>query len=377
MLDLRAEYANLKPDIDDAIARVIASGRFTLGPELLAFERAFAAYIGQEFAIGVGSGTAALHLSLLAAGIGPGDDVITAANTDVATTMAITQAGARVVLADVDPRTFTLTAAEIEARLTPQTRAVIPVHLFGQPADMGPIMAVAAAHDLIVIEDATLAVGAEHRGRRVGTFGLTGCYSFSPGKILGSYGDGGAITTDDPALAEHLRVLRNYGHDPSMTDETGSSRFGGLWKIAAEGFNDRLDTIQAAVLSAKLPTLDDRISARRRIAQAYNDRLSNLDLQAPPIDPADRHVFRAYTVLVDNRDEVRAHLAAAGISTLIYYAPPVHLQPAYAYLNLGPGSFPVTESIADRMMALPVFPEMTEEQVDRVVTALTEVVPPA
>jgi dTDP-4-amino-4,6-dideoxygalactose transaminase len=291
--------------------------------------------------------------------------------------MAISQAGANVVLADVDPRTLTITAAEIEARLTPQTRAVIPVHLFGQPAEMDAIMAVAAQHDLIVIEDATLAVGAEHHGRRVGTSGLTGCYSFSPGKILGSYGDGGAITTDDPSIAERLRVLRNYGHDPSMTDETGSTRFGGLWKIAAEGFNDRLDTLQAAVLNAKLPTLDDRIAARLRIAQAYNDRLSGLALQTPPIDPTDRHVFRAYTILVDNRDQIRAHLADAGVSTLIYYAPPVHLQPAYAYLNLGPGTFPVTESIADRMMSLPVFPEMTEDQIDRVVTALTRIVPSA
>ena len=181
--------------------------------------------------------------------------------------MAITMSGARVVLADVDPHTLTLTAAEIEARRTQQTRAVIPVHLFGQPADMTSIMAAADAHHLMVIEDATLAVGAEHSGRRAGTFGLTGCYSFSPGKILGSYGDGGAITTDDPAIAERLLVLRNYGHDISMTNERGATHFGGLWNIAAEGFNDRLDTLQAAILSAKLPTLDDRITARRRIAR--------------------------------------------------------------------------------------------------------------
>ena len=374
MLDLRAEYRDLKPEIDEAIGRVVASGQFVLGPEVSAFESAFARYVGQAHAVGVGSGTAALLLALLAVGLRPGDEVITAANTDVATTMAIAFSGARVVLADVDPRTFTIDPDQVAATVTARTRAIVPVHLFGQPAAMGAIGALAARHDLLVIEDATLAVGAEYGGRQAGTIGAVGCFSFAPGKILGAYGDAGAVTTDDPALADRLRVLRNYGHAPSMVDGTGSTRFDGPWQIVAEGLNERLDSLQAAVLLAKLPTLDARIAARRRVATRYDDGLAGLPILLPPRAEG-RHVFRAYTVLVDNRDEVRGRLAATGIETRVYYAPPVHLQPAYSHLGLGPGSFPVAESVAERMLSLPIFPEMTDEQVDRVIEALRIVVP--
>jgi dTDP-4-amino-4,6-dideoxygalactose transaminase len=374
MLDLLAEYAALKPEIDVAIDRVLASGQFVLGAEVADFEAAFARYVGQSYTVGVGSGTAALLLALLAADLQPGDEVITAANTDVATTMAISFSGARVVLADVDPRTFTIDPDQIAARITARTRAVVPVHLFGQPADMDRIMALAYRYDLLVIEDATLAVGAEYGGRKAGAIGLAGCYSFAPGKILGAYGDAGAVTTNDPELAERLRVLRNYGHDPSMVDRTGSTRFDGLWRIVAEGLNERLDSLQAAVLLAKLPTLETRIAARRRIAARYDEELADLAL-LPPAATGHRHVFRAYTILVDNRDEVRRHLAASGIETRVYYAPPVHLQPAYRYLGFGSGSFPVAEAVADRMLSLPIFPEMTDGQIDHVISALRQAVP--
>ena len=377
MLDLRAEYHELKADIDAAIRRVVESGLFVLGAEVAAFEEEFARYVGQRQAVGVGSGTAALLLALIAAGVGPGDEVITAANTDVATTMAITHSGAAIVLADIDPRTFTLAPEQVAARVTPRTRAIIPVHLFGQPADMDPIMAIAARHDLLVIEDATLAVGAEYRGRKVGTIGTAGCFSFAPGKILGAYGDAGAVTTDDRSLADRLRVLRSYGQDPSMVGEAGTPRFDGHWKVVAEGFNERLDSMQAAILRAKLPTLESRIEARRRVAARYGEHLAALPLLLPPVDAGSRHVFRAYTVLVEGRDEVRRHLAAAGVETRVYYAPPIHLQPAYRYLGLPPGSFPVTEAVADRMLSLPIFPEMRSEQVERVFEALAECVPDA
>lgn len=377
MLDLRLEYRELQPDIDAAIRRVVEGGEFVLGPEVAAFEAEFARYVGQAHAVGVASGTAALLLALIAAGIGPGHEVITAANTDVATTMAIAHSGATIVLADVDPRTFTIDPAAIAAKITPRTRAVVPVHLFGQPAALDPIVALAADHDLLVIEDATLAVGAEYRGRKVGTIGALGCFSFAPGKILGAYGDAGAVTTDDPALAERLRVLRNYGHDPSMVDRSGTTRFDGLWNVVAAGFNERLDSLQAAVLRAKLPTLEARIAARRRVAARYDEGLAGLALLPPRVEAGSRHVYRAYTILVEGRDAVRRRLAAAGIETRIYYAPPVHLQPAYRHPGLGPGSFPAAEAVADRMVSLPIFPEMRDDQIERVVEALAGSVPAA
>lgn len=377
MTDLRREYAILKAEINEAIQRVIASGRFVLGEEVAAFEEAFADYCGTRYAVGVGSGTAAIQLALLACGIGPGDEVITVANTDIPTTMAISHCGAEIVWVDVDPRSFNIDPAAIETKITSRTKAILPVHLFGHPADMAPIVELARAHDLLVIEDGALAVGAEYRGSKVGGIGDVGCFSLAPGKILGAYGDAGIVTTDDRQIADRVRVLRNYGHDLSM-DASGNSPLGThVWKLAVEGMNERLDALQAAILRAKLPTLEARIDARRRVAARYTAALGTRDLVPPAEAPDTRHVYRAYTVLVDDRDRVRAHLTRAGIATQVYYAPPLHLQPAYAHLGLGPGSFPVTEAIGERMLCLPIFPEMTDEEVDLVVATLGEVVRPA
>lgn len=370
MVNLRAEYEALRDEIDAAIQRVIDSGSFVLGEEVKAFEAEFARYCGARYAVGVGSGTAALHLGLLACGIGPGDEVITAPNSDNPTTMTLSHCGATIVWADVDPRTFNIDPGRIEAKISSRTRAILPVHLFGHPADMDPIMDIARRHDLLVIEDAALAVGAEYRGRQVGTFGDVGCISLAPGKILGAYGDAGIVVTNRKEIADRVKVLRNYGHSLEM--ETGIDGTLGIrsWELVAEGFNERLDTLQAAILRAKLPTLEDRIARRREAASRYNQLLAPLDLITPYEAPDVKHVYRAYTILIENREQVRNHLAAREIASRLYYSPPLHLQPTYAHLGFRPGAFPVTEEVASKMLALPLFPEITDEQIMTVVSAL-------
>ena len=372
MLDLRAEYADLKADIDAAIQRVIESVRFVLGEEVAAFEDEFARYTGAPYAVGVGSGTAALCLGLLASGVGPGDQVITVPNTDVPTTMAITSCGADIVWVDVEPDSFTIDPEKIEGKVTPATRAILPVHLFGHPAEMDPIMEIAQRHDLLVIEDAALAVGAEYRGRKVGTIGDIGCFSLAPGKILGAYGDAGIVVTGSAQIADRLRVLRNYGHDLSMVHRQPQA----VWKVATEGFNERPDTLQAAILRAKLSTLEQRIAARRAAAARYDALLAGLHLVTPSPPQNVRHVYRAYTILVAHRDRVRDQLTAKGIETQVYYAPPLHLQPAYQRFEFHRGSFPTSEAIAEQMLSLPLFPEMREDQTAAVVTALEASVSP-
>ena len=372
MADLPAEYAALKNEIDPAIARVIESGIFTLGPELEAFERAFASYCGVRHAIGVKSGTAALHLALLACRLGPGDEVITVPNTDNSTAVAVLHCGADLVFADIDPQTFNIDPSEIASKITSRTRAIIPVHMFGHPADMAPIMELARQHNLLVIEDAALAAGAKYRGAPVGTFGIASIISFAPTKILGAYGDGGAVLTDDDEVEETVRLLRDYGHDQHAERDAGDQAAIPIKHRLAIGFNERLDDIQAAILSAKLPTVEDRIERRREIADRYRELLAPLAV-TPAYEAADvRHVYRAFTVLVDDRDVVREKLAQMGIDTQIYYAPPLHLEPAYADMHLQAGDFPVAEDIANRMLHLPVYPQMTDDQVDQVVAALEE-----
>ncbi|HBY93227.1 MAG TPA: hypothetical protein DEP84_04550 [Chloroflexi bacterium] len=372
MFNLRTEYEALRDEIDAAIQRVIDSGSFVLGEEVEAFEAEFARYCGARYAVGVGSGTAALHLGLMACGIGPGDEVITAPNSDNPTTMTLSHCGATIVWADIDRRTFNLDPARIEEKITGRTRAILPVHLFGHPADMDPIMEIARHRGLLVIEDAALAVGAEYKGRRVGTFGDVGCISLAPNKILGAYGDAGIIITNRKEIADRIKVLRNYGHSLEM--EAGIDGTLGIrsWELVAEGFNERLDTLQAAILRAKLPALEDRIARRREVANQYNQRLASLDLVTPYEAPEVRHVYRAYTVLIENREQVRDHLAARGIASRLYYSPPLHLQPTYAHLGFQPGAFPVTEEVAAKMLSLPLFPEITAEQIMTVVSALEE-----
>lgn len=374
MSNLRSEYYSLKEEIDGAIQRVIESGNFVMGEELEAFEEEFALYCGAEYALGVSSGTAALHLALLACDIGPGDEVITVPNTDIPTTMTITHCGATIVWVDVDRRTFNIDPEKIEEKITERTKAILPVHLFGHPADMDPVIEIARRHDLLVIEDAALAVGAEYRHRKVGAIGDVGCFSLAPTKILGAYGDAGIVVTNQQKIADRIKVLRNYGHGLEMEENAESVLGVRVWKLVAEGFNERLDTLQAAILRAKLPTLEDRITRRREAAHRYNELLADLDLVTPYESSDVKHVYRAYTILVDNREQVREYLASKDIATRIYYIPPLHLQPAYEYLGFRSGHFSVAEATAARMLSLPIFPEITGEQIAEVASALEECV---
>lgn len=375
--DPAAEYRSLRAEIDSAVRRVLESGVYMLGPELEAFEAEFAAYCGARRAVGVASGTAALMLALLACDLAPGDEVITVPNTDTPTAAAITHAGGRAALADTHPRTFNMDPDRLEDAITDRTKVVLPVHLFGRPADIEPIAETARRRGLILIEDGALAVGAEHRGKKVGGFGVMGCFSLAPSKVLGGIGQGGVITTDDDALADRLLVLRNYGHASGMSLDPNDLLGGDRFLVVEEGYNERLDEIKAAALRAKLPTLDDRIERRRRAAALYDRLLADAAVETPPVDGETRNVYHSYNVLVDDRDAARRHLASRGVATRTYYNPLLHLQPAYEYLNKGAGSFPGAEGAADRMMALPVFPQITDEQVEAAAAALIDFTGPA
>ena len=370
MGNLVAEYESLRGEIDAAIRRVLERGAYTLGPELEAFEEEFAAYCGARHAVGVASGTAGLMLALLACNLEPGDEVVTVPNTDTPTAAAITHAGGRVALVDTHPRTFNMDPDRLENAITDRTRVILPVHLFGRPADLEPIAEIARRRDLILIEDGALAVGAEYRGRKVGCFGAVGCFSLAPGKILAGPGQGGVVVTDDDGLADRIRVLRNYGHAPGMSLDPADLLGGDGFVVLEEGHNERLDEIPAAVLRAKLPTLDDRIARRREAAALYDRLLAGAAVDTPPVEEGIRNVYHSYNVLVDDRDEARRFLASRGVSTRIYYNPLLHLQPAYAYLGMGRGSLPNAEGAADRMMALPVFPQITDEQVEQAAAAV-------
>jgi dTDP-4-amino-4,6-dideoxygalactose transaminase len=376
MNDPAAEFRLLQGELLPVVERVLASGRYVLADEVERFEAAFAERVGSAHAVGVGSGTAALTLALRAAGLGPGDQVLTVPNTDSPTASAITATGADLGFVDVDPRTFCMDPAALEARVSPRTAAVVPVHLFGHAADLERILAVARAHGLLVIEDAALAVGGTYDGRWVGGFGDIGCFSLAPSKILGAYGDAGVVATSDAEIARRLRVLRNYGHAEDMVLDERNLRGFTHWRVLEEGMNERLDELQAALLNAKLPTLEDRIEARRGHARRYGDLLAGSAAEAPVEAPRVRHVWFAYTVLVDERERLRDHLASHGVASRLYYNPPLHLQPAFSRLGLGPGSFPVAEATAERMLALPVHPHLRDADVERVASALLEGVAP-
>ena len=344
-VDVRSAYESVKGDIDTAIRRVIERSDFILGAAVEEFEAAFASYCGVGHAVGVDSGFSALELILRAYEVGPGHEVVTAANTFVATVAAIEAAGARPVLVDVLPDTYTLDPDRLRAAITPATRAVVPVHLYGQPAEMDAITAIAADHRLWVFEDACQAHGARYRGRRAGSLGHAAAFSFYPSKNLGAFGDGGMVVTDDAATAVRLRALRNLGSSAKYHHDT-------------KGFNRRLDTLQAAVLSAKFTRLDDDNASRRWAADRYADLLAGLPV-ATPTTAADReHVFHLYVVQVAERTALQHHLHRAGVATGIHYPIPVHFQPAYRSLGDGPGSFPVTERAAARILSLPMYPDI-------------------
>jgi dTDP-4-amino-4,6-dideoxygalactose transaminase len=348
-VDLRAQYRTIKEEIDAAVARVVESASFVLGPEVEAFESAFAAYVGARFCVGVNSGTAAIQLALQACGVGAGDEVIVPANTFFATAEAVSTAGAKPVFVDCDPVTYNIDPSKIGLAVTPRTRAVIPVHLYGQPADLDAVFEAAGKHDLLVIEDAAQAHGAEYKNARVGARGAAGCFSFYPGKNLGAYGEGGAVLTDDEQVARRVRLLRDHGSERKYTHEV-------------VGYNFRLEAMQGAVLNVKLRHLDGWNERRRAHAARYNELLADSGLVLPLEADDARHVYHLYVVQAEDRDALQKHLGAAGVQTGIHYPVPVHLQPAYAAHGHRPGDFPNAERQAGRILSLPMFPELTEAQ---------------
>ena len=356
-LDLKAQYTEIKPQVDAAVARVIESAQFVLGPEVAAFEERFAAYCGVRHCVALNSGTSALHLALLAAGVGPGDEVITVSMTFVATTAAILYCGAKPVFVDVDPDTWTMDPNLVKAAITPRTKAILPVHLHGLMADMDPIIEVADRAGLIVIEDAAQAHGSEYRGLRAGSIGDIGCFSFYPGKNLGAYGEAGAAVTNSSDLARQLALLRDWGQESK-------------YNHVLPGYNFRMDGIQGAVLNVKMAYIESWTEARQAVASHYDRLLARAQFKRPAPPPHCRHVYHVYAVEVEHRDQVQKALSTAGIGTGIHYPVPVHLQKAYGELGYGRGEFLVTEAIANRFLSLPIYAELQPEQVANVVLEL-------
>ena len=360
-LDLKAHHAPMIDEFDGAIREVIESSAFAGGPFVERFEEEFAAYCGSNYAIGVGNGTDALWLALLALGIGEGDEVITVPNTFIATAEAISYCKAKPVFVDVDETTFTMNPAQLKKSLTARTKAIIPVHLFGQPADMDPILEFARAHGLFVVEDAAQAHGAEYKGRRAGTMGDAGCFSFYPGKNLGAFGEAGAVVTNDAELRKNIQVLRDHGQARK-------------YYHTLVGWNCRMDGIQAAVLSIKLRRLEEGNLLRREHALQYNQAFAGIAEVATPFEANyARHVYHVYAIRVQERDEVRRCLEEKGIGCAVHYPIPIHLQEACRNLGYTVGAFPVAENLAEEFLSLPMFPELTEEQIEYVAHSVSEV----
>ncbi len=356
--DLTQQYKNIQDEIDDATARVLKSGWFILGPEVRAFEKEFAEYIGTRFAIGVGSGTEALHLALLALGIGAGDEVITVPNTAVATVAAIELTGARAVLCDVRADSMLMDVEQLERAITPRTKAIIPVHLFGQSCDLDPILEMARARKIFVLEDCAQAHGATYRGKRIGSFGDIAAFSFYPTKNLGAYGDGGAIVTNDAQLAERVNLLRQYGWRERYVSEL-------------KGTNSRLDELQAAILRVKLRHLDAWNAARRERAALYTELLRTV---TPPREMAyGQHVYHLYVVQASHREALIAHLQSRGIGTAIHYPLAIHQQAAYANLGYRDEDLPVASRLAREIVSLPLYPELALDDVRAVANAVNEI----
>jgi dTDP-3-amino-3,4,6-trideoxy-alpha-D-glucose transaminase len=356
--DLKPLQTRLRAEIQAAVQRVCDRGCYVLGPEVEAFEAAFARHHGVPHAVGVGSGTDAIELALRSVGIGPGDEVITVAHTAVATVCAVERAGATPVLVDVDPVTCTMDVGAARAAVTPRTRALLPVHLYGRPADMDGLTDLAERYRLLLVEDCAQAHGARHRGRLVGTIGQLGAFSFYPTKNLGAQGDGGAVITADAHLAARLRRLRNYGQSAT-------------YHHTERGINSRLDEVQAAILSAKLPHLNACNDERRRLAACYSEHLRGVQLPPEP-DTATEHVYHLYVIRHPRRDELRELLRRRGIQSLIHYPVPVHRQPAYADLGYGPGSLPVSERLAAEVLSLPLFPGLSPADIQTIAATVAD-----
>lgn len=363
LADLKAQYSSIKEEIDAAIQRVVQRGQFILGPEVRAFEEEMAAYCGTRFAIGVASGTDALHLALLAGGIKPGDEVITTPFTFIATTEAVIQCNATPVFVDIDPRTYNLNPEQLEPKITPRTKAIIPVHLYGQPANMEPILKIGKKHNLKIIEDCAQSLGAEYQGKKAGSLGDAGCLSFFPAKNLGAYGDGGMVVTNDPGIAEVVDILRKHGARISHYH-------------LQPGFNSRLDTIQAAILKVKLKHLDEWNELRRRRASLYTRLLSQIDgIEPSYVEEYSKPSCNYYTIRLKdsrlNRDELRKHLEAKGIQTAVYYPLSLHLQEVYKSLGYKPGDFPQSELAQEQVLSLPMYPELSQGQIKEVVSVIS------
>ena len=362
-VDLQAQYRAIKTEVDEAVQRVLDTSAFILGREVETFERAFAEYVGARECVGVSNGTAAIQLALQACGVGAGDEVVVPANTFFATAEAVSTAGATPVFVDCDPVTYNLDAARIDEVVTERTRAVIPVHLYGQPADLDAIFEVAERHKLLVIEDAAQAHGARYKGERVGARGAAGCFSFYPGKNLGAYGEGGAVVTNDAQVARRLRMLRDHGSELKYRHEI-------------IGYNFRLEGMQGAVLNVKLKYLDDWNALRRRHAARYRELLAPLEasgaLALPQTADYAEHVYHLFVVQTEARDALQRYLSAAGVHTGIHYPVPIHLQPAYASLGHKEGDFPNAESQAGRVLSLPMFAELKEHQLKYVADAIAD-----
>lgn len=352
MVDLAGQYRELKPTLEPMMAATLDAAQYILGPNVQTFEKEAAAYLGVKHAITCANGTDALHLALLAAGIGPGDEVISTPFTFIATAEAIAYVGAKAVFVDIDPQTFNLDVAQVERAITPKTRALLPVHLFGQPAHLAPLQALAQQHGLRLIEDCAQSFGAAIGGHMTGSIGDVGAFSFFPSKNLGCYGDGGMVTTQSDELAEQLRMLRNHGSKVRYYHDI-------------VGYNSRLDELQAVVLRAKLPHIDRYNRERRRVAHRYSAGLAGLGLQTPHEDGVGVHVYHQYTLLTDRREAIQQALNAQQIASAIYYPVPLHQQKVFASISAGQ-RFPVTESVAARCLSLPIYPELSDAAIDEV-----------
>lgn len=357
--DVTRQYPRIKDEVEAAIAEILPTGKYVLGPNLNAFEQEFAAYCQTKYCLGISNGTEALHLALAACGVGPGDEVITVPNTYIATVFAISYVGATPVFVDVDPVTFNIDVSQIESRITPHTKAVLPVHLYGHMVDMDPLLEIARQHNLWVIEDAAHAHGALYRGQRAGSLGHVGCFSFYPRKVMGCYGDGGAVTTNDDELYDRIKVLRYMGQHEKYLHE----------RI---GFQQRLDELQAAILRVKLRYLDRWIEERRRWADLYTELLAGLPLITPAEVGDAWHVYYQYTIRAPHRDELMAFLAERGIGSQNMYPLQVPYQPAYQHLGYKEGDFPVADAHVKEILCLPMFPELTEAEVRKVAGAIRE-----
>ncbi|MGH9929792.1 MAG: DegT/DnrJ/EryC1/StrS family aminotransferase [Pyrinomonadaceae bacterium] len=359
LVDLKAQYESIKNEIDGAIRAVLESSQFVLGQKVEAFETDFAAYCQSRFAFGVNSGTSALHLALLAAGVGPGDEVITVSYTFVATVAGILYTGATPIFVDIDPLTCNIDPAKIEAAITPKTKVILPVHLYGTCADMDPILNIARRHNLIVIEDAAQAVAAEYKGRRAGSMGDLACFSFYPGKNLGAYGEGGAVVTSNEKYVELIKQLRDQGQSAKYLHER-------------VGYNYRMEAIQGAVLGVKLKHLDDWTSARRQHAKVYSRELADSGLRLLAEPDACKSVYHIYPLFTDQRDELREHLQANGISSSIHYPIPVHTQRGFSNLGFKEGDLPQTERVCREVLSLPMYPELANETVMQIADSVRQ-----